>query len=55
MAPKPDRFAFIFGMAVAVAMTILAITTWAEDSRVGPTETIPYHERSRVLLGRPHW
>jgi hypothetical protein len=29
MAPKLDRFAFIFGMAVAVAMTILAITTWA--------------------------
>ena len=29
MAPKPDRLAFIFGMAVAVAMTILAITTWA--------------------------
>ena len=29
MAPKPDRLAFIFGMAVAMAVTILAITTWA--------------------------
>ena len=32
MAPKPDRLAFIFVMAVAVAMTILAITTWAAPS-----------------------
>ena len=44
MAPKPDRFAFIFGMAVAVAMTILAITTWPSDSGSGPTTPIPSTE-----------
>src|SRR5262245_6406196 len=29
MAPKPDRLAFVFGMVLAMAVTILAITTWA--------------------------
>jgi hypothetical protein len=29
MAPKPDRLAFIFGMVLAMAVTIPAITTWA--------------------------
>ena len=50
MAPKPDRFAFIFGMAVAVAMTMLAITTWAappnpESDSAAPIPPIyrPYH------------
>ena len=32
MAPKPDRLAFAFGMVLAVAMTVLAITTWAGPS-----------------------
>jgi hypothetical protein len=27
MAPKPARLAFVFGMVLAVAVTILAITT----------------------------
>jgi hypothetical protein len=35
MAPKPEairltRLTFIFGMAVAAAMTILTIVTWAQ-------------------------
>ena len=29
MAPKPDRLVFVFGMVLAMAVTILAITTWA--------------------------
>ena len=29
MAPKPDRLVYVFGMVVAMAVTILAITTWA--------------------------
>jgi hypothetical protein len=29
---KPHRLEFIFGMVLAMAMTILAITTWAVES-----------------------
>jgi hypothetical protein len=29
---KPLRLEFIFGMVLAIAMTILAITTWAAPS-----------------------
>jgi hypothetical protein len=29
---KPHRFEFIFGMVLAMAVTILAITTWAAPS-----------------------
>jgi S1-C subfamily serine protease len=29
MAPKPDMLAFVFGMVLAMAMTILSIRTWA--------------------------
>jgi hypothetical protein len=29
LAPKPDRLAFVFGMVLAMAVTIVAITTWA--------------------------
>ena len=53
MALKPDRLAFVFGMALAMAMTILAMRTWAgppnpeSDSAapIAPSETIyrPQH------------
>jgi len=53
MAPKPDRLAFFFGMVLAMAVTILAITTWVglpnpkSDSAapIPPTGTIyrPQH------------
>jgi hypothetical protein len=33
MAQKPDRLAFIFGMVLAMAVTIPAITTWAAPPR----------------------
>ncbi len=53
MAPKPDRFAFVFGMVLAIAVTILAITTWAappnpeSDSAapIAPNQTIYRPER----------
>ena len=32
MAPKPDRLAFLVGMALAMAVTVLAITTGAGPS-----------------------
>jgi hypothetical protein len=42
MAPKADRLAFVFGMVLALAVTILAITTWAappnpESDSAAPT------------------
>jgi hypothetical protein len=38
MAPKPGpkRLAFKFGMALAMAVTILAITTWASRNWAEP-------------------
>jgi hypothetical protein len=53
MAPKPDRLAFVFGMVLAMVVTILAITTWAappnpeSDSAapIPPRETIYRPER----------
>jgi hypothetical protein len=46
MAPKPDRLAFVFGLALAMAMTILAITTWAgpPNSDSESAAPIPPHE-----------
>jgi hypothetical protein len=53
MAPKPDRLVFVFWMVVAMAVTILAITTWAappspeSDSAasISPRQTIYRSER----------
>jgi hypothetical protein len=53
MAPKPDRLVFVFGMVLAMAVTILAITTWAapptpeSDSAapISPRQTIYRPER----------
>jgi hypothetical protein len=36
--PEPARLAFVFGMVLAMAVTILAIMTWAAP--IPPTETI---------------
>jgi hypothetical protein len=50
VAPKPEpaRHAFIFGMVLATALTILAILTWADSDLaepIPPTEAIyrPQH------------
>jgi len=59
MAPKPDRLVFVFGMVVAMAVTILAITTWAappspeSDSAasISPRQTIYRPERWNLYKG----
>jgi hypothetical protein len=48
MAPKPEpaRLAFVFGMVLAMAVTILAILTWPRRDLAAPsTEAIyrPQH------------
>ena len=53
MARKPDRLASVFAMVLAIAMTVLAVKTWAgppapdSDSaaQIPPRETIyrPQH------------
>ena len=53
MAPKPDRLVFVLGMILAMALTILAITTWAAPPHpqsesaapVAPRQTIYRPER----------
>jgi hypothetical protein len=53
MAPKPDRLVFVFGMVLAMAVTILAITTWAAPPKpesdsaasISPRQTIYRTER----------
>jgi hypothetical protein len=43
VAPKPARLVFVFGMLLAVAVTILAIMTWSHRNLaepVPPTEAI---------------
>jgi hypothetical protein len=48
VAPKLKRAAFIFGMVLAVTVTILAIMTWADRDLaepISPTQAIyqPQH------------
>jgi hypothetical protein len=53
MAPKPDRLVFVFGMVLAMAVTIVAITTWAAPPKpesdsaasISPRQTIYRTER----------
>jgi len=49
MAPKPElgRLAFVFGMVLAVALTILAIMTWMDPDLAAPnppTKPIPIYQ-----------
>jgi hypothetical protein len=52
MALKPHRLEFIFGMVLAMAVTILAITTWAapnsESYLASPISPI-YRPDHRIL------
>jgi hypothetical protein len=48
MAPKPDRLAFIFGMVVAMAVTILAITTWAAPPELEGDSAAPILPRQTI-------
>jgi hypothetical protein len=46
MAPKPARLAFVFGMVLAVAVTILAITT---PNLAAPSASLIYRPQLLVL------
>ena len=54
---KPHSLEFIFGMVLAMAVTILAITTWAassnpESDSAAPIPPIPVSTLEFVLKGR---
>jgi hypothetical protein len=54
MAQKPDRLAFIFGMVLAMAVTIPAITTWAAPPDPKSESAAPIPPRETIY--RPeHW
>jgi len=46
MAPKPARFTV--GMALAMALTILAVMTWADRDLAAPSQSLIY--RAELLL-----
>jgi len=46
MAPKPEPLAYVFGMVLAMALTILAVMTWAVAS---PSSTPIYHPQLPLL------
>jgi hypothetical protein len=45
VAPKPEqaRHAFIFGMVLAMAVTILALITWVDRDLAQPSSSPIYH------------
>jgi hypothetical protein len=48
MAPKADRLAFVFGMVLALAVTILAITTWAAPPNPESDSATPIPPRGTI-------
>jgi hypothetical protein len=50
MAPKPEqaRHAFLFGMVLAMAATILALVTWVDRDLAQPSSSPIY--QSQLLL-----
>jgi len=48
MAPKPDRLVWVFGMVLAMAVTILAITTWAAPPKPGSDSAAPISPRQTI-------
>jgi hypothetical protein len=48
MAPKPDRLVFVFGMVLAMAVTILAITTWAASPKSEGDSAAPISPRQTI-------
>jgi hypothetical protein len=51
MARKPDTLGFAFGMALAVAVTVLAITTW--DNAPDPEDDAAAPLAPRQTIYRP--
>jgi hypothetical protein len=52
MAPKPDRLVFVFGMVLAMAVTILAITTWAAPPKPESDSAAPISARQTIYQAR---
>jgi hypothetical protein len=48
MAQEPDWLAFRFGVVLAVAMTILAITTWASPPDPDSDSAAPIPPRGTI-------
>src|SRR5262249_8882263 len=54
MARKPDRLAFVFAMVIAMAMTVLAVKTWAGPPAPDSDSAAPVPPRETIY--RPqHW
>jgi hypothetical protein len=48
MARKTDGLAFVFAMVLALAMTVLAITTWASLPDPGDESAAPIAPRETI-------
>jgi hypothetical protein len=54
MARSPDRLAFVFALVLAMAMTVLAIKTWAGPPDPDGDSAAPIPPRETIY--RPqHW
>ena len=54
MASKPGMLAFVFGMVLAMGVTILSITTWAAPPDPDSESAAPIPPRETIY--RPeHW
>jgi hypothetical protein len=49
MAPKPKPARFTVGMVLAMALTILAVMTWADRDVAAPGSSPIYHPQLLVL------
>jgi len=49
MAPKPKPARFTVGMVLAMALTILAVMTWADRDLAAPSSSPIYHPELLVL------
>jgi hypothetical protein len=54
MASRATRFAFVFGMAFATALTILAITTWARAPDSQSEWTTPIAPKQPIYRPQPY-
>jgi hypothetical protein len=49
MAPKPKPARFTVGMVLAMALTILAVMTWANSDLAAPSSSAIYHPQLLLL------
>ena len=52
MAPKPEpaRLAFVFGIVLAVAVTIVAIITWSDRDLAAPNPAEAIYQPLHLIL-----